>query len=160
MPPRAVAPPPSTGSPAQGVVVDPALLGPAGAAQPPQAPQPVKTEANEGGDVSAAVNASYLRNLAALAVELGAQATGRCDPGAIRLLRQRLTQWIEDLRSGGGNRDLASAVEELVKRLSDALAAPASLAAEATAISEELGKLASGAPPPPENKKSRLAFWK
>lgn len=109
--------------------------------------------------MSAAVNAVYLQQLAAIAVELGGQAAGRCNPAALRLLRQRLTQWVEDLRSVAGNRDLASAVEELVKRLSDALAAPASLPAQAAAISEELAKLASGAPPAPA-KKGRSDFWK
>lgn len=131
-------------------------------------PLPYHADADELGgpeeavyeEMLADVNAVYLRQLAALAVDLGAQATGPCDPGVIRLLRQRLTQWIEDLRSGGGNGDLASAVEELVKRLSDALAAPAGLSAEAAAISEELAKLATGARPPPEKKKSRSDFWK
>ena len=86
---------------------------------------------------------------------------------AIRLVRQRLTQWVEDVRSVGGSRDLADAVEALVKRLSAALAAPANLVAEAMAIAAELATLAAGAPPPPappenpkEKKKSRLAFWK
>jgi hypothetical protein len=111
-------------------------------------------------DVSAAVSSVYLQQLAALAVELGAQASGRCDPGALRLVRQRLAQWIEDLRSVGGNRDLAGAVEALVARLSIALAAPASLAAEATAISDELAKLSTGAPTPPGTAKPRAAFWK
>ncbi|HEX7836320.1 MAG TPA: hypothetical protein VF469_02595, partial [Kofleriaceae bacterium] len=155
MPPRAAPPRPSTGSPAQGVIVDPALLGRVQAAQPPQ---PAKLEANEGVDVSAAVNAAYLQQLAALAVELDAQASGRCDPAALRLLRQRLTQWVEDLRSVAGNRDLASAVEALVKRLSDALAAAAGLSAEVAVVAEELAKLASAASPP--EKKSRADFWK
>jgi Ca-activated chloride channel family protein len=158
MPPESAAP--------HWAVVD---AGGSGAARSrPQRPEPelakglrsLKGVPVDRGGVSAAVNAVYLTQLAALAVELGAQATGRCDPAAIRMLRQRLTQWIEDLRSVGGNRDLASAVEELVQRLSDALAAPASLSAETAAIAEGIAKLATGGPPLPEKKKSRLAFWK
>ena len=121
--------------------------------------RPARPEATDG-DLSTTVAAGYLRSLASLAVELGAQATGHCDPTAIRRIRQRLAQWIEDLRSVGGNRDLTSAVEALVERLSTALAAPASLPPEVAAISEQLAKLAAGASPPPAKKKSRLAFWK
>jgi Ca-activated chloride channel family protein len=102
---------------------------------------------------------AYLVQLAMLARELDARATGRGDPAAIRLLRERLTEWVEDVRSVGGNHELADAVEALVKRLSAALAAPASLLAEATAIAGELAVLAAGAPPPAK-KQSRLAFWK
>jgi Ca-activated chloride channel family protein len=95
--------------------------------------RPARPEAAEAY-LSATVAVGYLRSLAALAVELGTQATGHCDPAAIRRIRQRLTQWI-------------------------ALAAPASLPADAAAISEELAKLAAGGSSPPA-KKSRLAFWK
>ena len=52
---------------------------------------------------------------------------------------------------------LAAAVERLVQRLSAALAAGGSLAAEAIAVAEELGKLAGGATPP---KPPGRAFWK
>jgi Ca-activated chloride channel family protein len=108
---------------------------------------------------SSIASTAYLVQLATLARELEARATGRGDPAAIRLLRERLTEWVEDVRSVGGNHELAGAVEALVKRLSAALAAPASLLAEATAIAGELAVLAAGAPPPAK-KQSRLAFWK
>jgi erythromycin esterase-like protein len=123
-------------------------------------PPPPPPEAGDRGDASPAVLSGYRARLAALAVELGAQGAGGCDAAAIRRQRQRLTQWAEDVRSVGGDRDLAAAVEALVERLSAALAAPADLAAEATAISDELAALAAGASPPPGNKRSRLAFWK
>ncbi len=130
-------------------------------AAPRPGPQGTKAEAApEGGASSAIATTAYLAQLATLARELEAQATGRGDAAAIRLLRQRLTEWVEDVRSVGGNHELAGAVEELVKRLSAALAAPANLIAEATAIAGELAALAAGAPPPPAKKKSRLAFWK
>jgi len=125
------------------------------------APQATKSgAAPEGGEAPAIATSAYLVQLATLARELEAQATGRADPAAIRLLRQRLTEWVEDVRSVGGNQELAGAVEELVKRLSAALAAPATLVAEVTAIAGELAALAAGGPLPPAKKKSRLAFWK
>ena len=144
MPPPAASAPPPPASYASG----PALQGgPSGAAPAGGGPQAIATTA-------------YLVQLAQLARELEAQATGRGDAGAIRLLRQRLTEWVEDVRSVGGSHELADAVEELVKQLSAALAAPASLIAEVTTIAGELAALAAGAPPPPAKKKSRLAFWK
>jgi len=130
---------------------------------PPARSAPQATQsgaAPEGGEAPAIATSAYLVQLATLARELEAQATGRGDAAAIRLLRQRLTEWVEDVRSVGGNNELADAVEALVKRLSAALAAPATLVAEATAIAEELAALAAGGSPPPAKKKSRLAFWK
>ena len=79
---------------------------------------------------------------------------------AIRVLRQRLAQWIEDLSSAGGTPALIAAVQQLVERLTAALAASAALHAELIAITEALIQLATGAAPPPGAKKSRLAFWK
>jgi Ca-activated chloride channel family protein len=106
------------------------------------------------------IDPAYLAQLAALARGLAGEASGRCDAAAIRLLRQRVTQWIEDVRSVGGSHELVSAVEELVTRLSAALAAAATLASEAAAVAAALAALAAGTPPPPANKRSRLAFWK
>jgi Ca-activated chloride channel family protein len=105
------------------------------------------------------VSAAYLVNLATLARELEAQARGRADGSAIRVLRQRLTEWVEDVRSVGGNDTLATAVERLVQRLSAALAAGSTLVTEAIAVATELFALAtSGAPAP--TKGGRVAFWK
>jgi hypothetical protein len=101
----------------------------------------------------------YLVKLAMFAHELEQQARGACDATALRLLRQRLVEWCEDLRSVGSNDALADAVDRLVLRLTAALAA-AALAAELLAIAGELSALAAGAPPPPAPKKSRAAFWK
>jgi len=121
---------------------------------------PRPTEAAPMGDAPVTIaSTAYLVQLATLARELAAQAAGRGDPAAIRLLRQRLTEWIEDVRSVGGSGDLAAAVEALVKRLSAALAAPANLSAEAQAITGELAALAAGAPPPAKPP-GRAAFWK
>jgi Ca-activated chloride channel family protein len=133
----------------------------AGRGRPSGYPPPPQVPAQPLVESPAAMSAMYLKQLVVFALQLGAQATGGCDPTALRLIRQRLGQWIEDLRSVGGTRDLISAVEVLVQRLSDALAAaaPADLAAELTAISDELATIATGAPPPPP-KKTRLAFWK
>jgi Ca-activated chloride channel family protein len=123
-------------------------------------PSSASEAAAEGGSPPVIASTAYLVQLAALARELAAQATGRGDPAAIRLLRQRLTEWGEDVRSVGGSDDLAGAVEALVKRLSAALAAPASLLAEAQAIAGQLAALAAGAPPPPAKPPGRAAFWK
>jgi hypothetical protein len=115
----------------------------------------------ELGGTSAQVSNIYLVHLTQLAVELESCATTGADAGAIRLLRQRLTQWIEDLRSIGGFDELARTVEGLTMRLSAALAAPATLLAEAAAIADELAALATGARTrTPPNKRSRRAFWK
>ena len=66
----------------------------------------------------------------------------------LRLLRQRLTEWVEDLRSVGGPTQLADAVEHQVQRLSAALGGGANVAAEALAVASELASSPSGAPPP------------
>ena len=108
--------------------------------------------ANEAGS-------PYLTQLAVLANELAAQAHGRADATVIRLLRQRVTEWVEDLRSVGGHDALADAVEHLVQRLSAALTLATDLVSEAIAVAAELAKLASGVSPPPR-KSGRLAFWK
>ncbi|MDQ3370724.1 MAG: VWA domain-containing protein, partial [Myxococcota bacterium] len=91
---------------------------------------------------------AYLLQLRALARELDAQARGRADAAALRVIRQRLTEWVEDVRSVGGNHELVRAVEVLVARLSAALAAGTALAAETLAVAAELAKLSSGGSPP------------
>jgi Ca-activated chloride channel family protein len=140
-----------------------ATTAPPALSAPPAARFRRRSEAAHDDAVAAAPvigNAAYLAQLAALARELEGEAKGSLDVAAIRRLRQRLVQWTEDVRSVGGNDDLASAVEALVERLVAALAAQATLAAEAAEIAGELATLATGAPPPPPKKKSRLAFWK
>jgi Ca-activated chloride channel family protein len=103
---------------------------------------------------------AYLAKLAVLAHELDTKAreTQLAKP-ALRLLRQRLSEWVEDARSVGHG-DLADAVDHLVKRLAAALVIGDQLATEALAVAVELAKLAAGTPPSPGAKKSRLAFWK
>jgi Ca-activated chloride channel homolog len=104
-------------------------------------------------------SAAYTAKLATLARELETLGRGAADPTATRLLRQRLVEWTEDLRSVGGHDALAAAVDKLVQRLSAALAAGGALAAELVAIAEELAKLTGGGPPP-RSLGQRLAFWK
>lgn len=91
-------------------------------------------------------SAAHTRQLASLATELGALAAGRCDPPRLRQLRQRLTQWIEDVRSVGGSGLLSNAVEALTQRLSAALTAQRNLATEVSAIASELTRLVAGEP--------------
>jgi Ca-activated chloride channel family protein len=121
----------------------------------PKKPAPVAAEKARKREEAPSTSA-YLTQLGQLARELEAHATGPNAP-AIRLLRQRLTEWVEDLRSVGSNDALAKAVEQLVGRLTAALGGT-DLATEAAEIAKELTALAGGATPPP--KKSRLAFWK
>jgi Ca-activated chloride channel family protein len=121
---------------------------------------PADAPARARAGAAAPALSAYHVQLATLARELDAQGRGRADAAAIRVLRQRLTEWCEDLRSVGGKEDLASAVEQLVQRLSAALAAATNLAGETIAVAAELTRLANGAPPPPAPKKSRAAFWK
>ena len=108
----------------------------------------------------AALSAVYGRQLPGFAMALENLANGAIDPGQVRLLRQRLDQWVEDLCNAGGHGPLTIAVQALVERLTRALAEPTTLRTEIAAIAEELARLAAGAPPPPVKKKSRLAFWK
>jgi len=119
------------------------------------APEPERDRAA----VAPAIGNAYLVSLATLARELEAQARGRADGAAIRVLRQRLTEWVEDVRSVGSHDELATAVERLVQRLSAALAAGVAIVSEALAVAGELAVLAAGGPPTP-TKRSRLAFWK
>lgn len=108
-----------------------------------------KKEAASPADASA-----YLAKLAQLAKDIEADAA---NVSKLRLLRQRLREWVEDLRSVGGFDALAGQVEQLASRLAAALSA-SDVAAQARAIAAELAAIASGATPPP--KSSGRAFWK
>ena len=98
------------------------------------------------------IGSAYLVSLATLARELDGHARANAIT-AIRILRQRLAQWVEDVRSVGGLATLASTVEDLAVRL-----ASASMD-QAIAIAGELAALAAGAPPP-SKPAGRGAFWK
>jgi len=103
-------------------------------------------------------DAAYRDELAKLAQALVAAGS---DANAIRLVRQRIAQWLEDVRTMGGLDELADAVDALVRRLSAALSSGQDLAVEVTAVARELVALGSApSPSPPPSKKSRLAFWK
>ncbi len=139
-----------------------------GAPPPPPAKQAAKGPRSPARDSRALeresiaapdLSSAYLASLAVLARELDAQGRGRADVGSIRVLRQRLTEWVEDVRSVGTSDELASKVERLVQRLSAALTAGTAVAADTLAIAAELATLAGGGSPSP-TKGSRLAFWK
>jgi hypothetical protein len=125
---------------------------------PKQGKHRAEAEVKKEAPDDKSIGNAYLLQLAQLARELAAHAAGP-NVASIRMLRQRLTEWIEDLRSVGAQSALADAVEKLVQRLAAALAGT-DLGREATAIADELATLAGGAPPPEPAKKSRLAFWK
>jgi Ca-activated chloride channel family protein len=103
---------------------------------------------------------AYHAKLDVLARELEAQARLSADVAILRVIRQRLTEWVEDVRSVGGFDDLAAAVEKLVQRLAVAIAGGTTVSTEAIAVAAELARLAAGATPPPAPKQSRAAFWK
>ena len=110
------------------------------------------TRQEEAADASA-----YLAKLAQLARDLETQAKAGANAGALRLLRQRLTEWVEDLRSVGGFDGLANAVAEQVNKLTAALSS-SDVAGEVTAIATELARLAAGGTPP--RSKGRVDFWR
>ncbi len=102
---------------------------------------------------------AYLVQLGAIGRDLAARGS---DIGAVRILRQRLTHWLEDLRAMGGEDALVAAVEALLQPLYTALATTTNLDAVVAVLVAELAKLASGhaPPPPPARPTSRGAFWK
>lgn len=99
---------------------------------------------------------AYLAKLAELARDLETHARG-VDLGALRRLRQRLTEWVEDLRSVGGHDALADAVRAQVDRLAAALAGgdPGPGALE---VATELARIVAGGTPP--RGKGRVDFWR
>jgi Ca-activated chloride channel family protein len=133
------------------------LGGPALPPSPP-VPGPMSREAPRSHAATPPPVDAYLASLTTLARELEAQARGRCDLAALRVLRLRLTEWSEDVRSVGGHDELAAAVEHQVQRLAAAITLGTGVATEALAVATELAALASGTPPPAN--RGRLAFWK
>ncbi|MCX5743395.1 MAG: VIT domain-containing protein, partial [Proteobacteria bacterium] len=141
----------------------PSQPAPAAAAPPPP---PMGAASPRGGGVRreerakepAAPEPMARAKLGALARELEAQVHGRNDAASIRVLRQRLTEWVEDVRSVGADAALATEVERLVARITAALQAHD--AAEYLAVALALAALAAGTPPADAPKKGRQGFWK
>jgi Ca-activated chloride channel family protein len=133
------------------------LSGPASSPPPPPAYRQDRSDDRARREVAADAGV-YLVNLAQLARELEAQAQGSLGMSALRLLRERLRQWVEDLRSVGGHDELALAVADQVQRLGAALSST-NFADEVRAIAGVLAAIAGGAPLPPK-KSGRVAFWK
>jgi Ca-activated chloride channel family protein len=133
-----------------------------GYAAPPPASRRLEMPAERERGISRGAPAispvqSYLDKLAAFVRDI---EIGIAQPPRLRLIRQRMIEWVEDVRSVGGFDDLASAVETLVTRLSDALVTAALDGHVVAAIAAELRSLAEGSPPPGAPPKSRVAFWK
>src|SRR5207302_3769096 len=61
---------------------------------------------------------SYLVQLLTFAHQLEVQAHGGADATAIRLVRERLVQWAEDMTSVSNDPDMVAAIEALIARLS------------------------------------------
>ncbi len=131
------------------------------AAPPPPAPsRPFVAKKGSGsgsGSGSATVDptidaAPYLAQLAEHARAL----TVAADLQHRYRIRQRLVEWLEDVRSVGLTA-LAATVERIVDRLASALGT--NNTATIATIATELGAIAVTAPPSP-TKPNRLAFWK
>lgn len=120
---------------------------------PPAAGRSYEQARRESGPSSAA----YLQSLGQLARALTEEAQRGLDLTAARRLRERLRQWVEDVRSVGLE-DLALAVADQVQRLGAALSGP-DAANEVAAIAGVLAAIAAGGPLPPK-KSGRAAFWK
>ncbi len=114
---------------------------------------PMRRAESEKKEVATDASA-YLAKLAQLAKDIDSDAA---NVGRLRLLRQRLREWVEDVRSVGGFDALAAQVEQLAGRLAAALAAP-DVEGQVRAIATKLAAIASGAATPP--KSSGRAFWK
>ncbi len=123
---------------------------PAPGAMAPMPQMPVQRR-EEPTDASA-----YLAKLAELARDLDMQARAN-HIGALRLLRQRLAEWVEDLRSVGGHDALADAVQRQAERLTAALAS-GDAGRGALEVATELARLASSGTPP--RGKGRVDFWR
>jgi len=144
--------------PAPGGMMPPAMSPPPppppGASSYAPVPKSPKHEAAAPEDASA-----YLAKLATLARDLETEARGAASLGKLRIVRQRLREWVEDLRSVGGFDSLADAVDQLAQKLGEALAAGTDLATEASSIATQLATIAAGSPVPPRSS-GRAAFWK
>jgi Ca-activated chloride channel family protein len=123
-----------------------AVLGHVSAARPPK--QIESTPPDDTG---------FRRTLAALAGEL-AEAARRQDLSATRLVRQRLTQWLDDARAGG-HRLIAELATVQLERLTEALHAGALDFDHVLEVARALESIGTGGaiqPPTP----GRPAFWK
>ncbi|NVB83821.1 MAG: hypothetical protein HOV81_35935, partial [Kofleriaceae bacterium] len=118
---------------------------------------PARREVERAAPPPPADPSAYLTKLAVLARELDAAATSGAPLPRLRMLWQRIVEWLEDLRSVGGFDSLGHAVDAQVKRL--AVALDDGNAAELRAIASELLAVATGAPVPPK-RGGREAFWK
>ena len=82
------------------------------------------------------------------------------DVAYLRVVRQRITHWLEALRTLGGHDALIAAVETAVQPLYAALATGTNLDAVLTTLVVELARIVKGGPPAPPRPPSRGAFWK
>jgi Ca-activated chloride channel family protein len=127
----------------------------------PESPAPIRrvSLSREKAAPAGPMDRAYLESLATLARELEAEGRGPADAARIRMLRERLTEWIENVRSVGGSESIVAAVEDLVNRLSATLDAGTSLGKEAVAVATELAALAAGGAPA-RRRRNRILFWK
>jgi hypothetical protein len=112
---------------------------------------------------AAPIDAVYLAQLARDLLDV---ANAGADPTKLRRLRQRLREWLEDVRSvGADHTGHVAAVDALVTALSACIDRNVDLANVAQKTAAALGELAAGhaaAPPAAMTTaaRSRLKFWK
>jgi hypothetical protein len=132
-------------------------------ASPPSYPAPrrmplgkAKRESEREETSGVADPSAYLAKLATLARELAAEGQGAANLGKLRMLRQRLREWVEDVRSVGGFDSLADAVNRLALKLDDAIAA-ADVSTQVAAVATQLANIASNSG---VHSSGRREFWK
>jgi Ca-activated chloride channel family protein len=109
------------------------------------------------GEPAEPADAGFRRTMVSLADEIAAAAR-RSDVTGLRVLRQRLAQWIDDARAAG-HAAIADAAAVALDRLKQALHAPALDAALVVEVATALGHIGTGEPPKkPQGR--RWAFWK
>jgi len=111
------------------------------------------------GSAAPIVTTAYRRQLTSLAAELERHAS-RDEVRAMRLVQQRLEQWVEDARSTGGLDLLVAAVEAQIAMLRAAITEPAQRPSRVAAIVRQLAALVTANDEPPATAPPRPAFWK
>ncbi len=122
----------------------------------PPAPPVARPSPSQPGRQEAVDASAYLAQLAQLARDLEVQARAG-NLAALRLLRQRLIEWVEDLRSVGGHDVLADAVAARIVRVALALAR-GDAAQVALEVATELAGLVDDEAP--SRGKGRVDFWR
>jgi len=139
-----------SGAPAGGPPM-PAPVPPPMPGSPPR-PSPARVMREEARVPEAAADATaYLAKLAVLARDLEQQIRDGAALPALRMIRERLREWLEDLRSVGGHESLADVVSQQLDALVTALRVSPLNTTQLTTIAQALAAVATP---------GKRAFWK